>query len=238
MTERGRADLSRSERRLAIGPSAITWDGDALVIDVEERATPVPLRAVGRIRVVPEARNAEPFALDPAGRHVWHPLAPAARVDVMMKAPAVRWSGHGYVDMNFGAEPLEAGFRRWNWSRALLPRGSAVFYEGDLSDGEPFALALRFDASGRPEPVEAPPLLALPRTVWGIARATRADGPGAARVVRTLEDTPFYSRSVLASRLFGADAPSVHESVDLTRFASRWVQTLLPYRMPRKPGRE
>jgi GT2 family glycosyltransferase len=48
-------------------------------------------------------------------------------------------------------------------------------------------------------------------------------------VARTLEDTPFYSRSVLSSDGTGA-WDTVHESLDLDRFASRWVQFLLPFR--------
>jgi carotenoid 1,2-hydratase len=31
----------------------------------------------------------------------------------------------------------------------------------------------------------------------------------------------------------GAVAPAIHESLDLNRFRARWVQCLLPFRMPR-----
>jgi carotenoid 1,2-hydratase len=54
-----------------------------------------------------------------------------------------------------------------------------------------------------------------------------------ARIVRTLEDAPFYSRSLLDTRLLGSSAPAIHESLDLDRFRARWVQCLLPFRMPR-----
>ena len=33
----------------------------------------------------------------------------------------------------------------------------------------------------------------------------------------------------------GSDALAVHESLDLDRFSRRWVQCLLPFRMPRFP---
>ena len=236
MTERGRGDVVREPTRLAIGPSSLRWDGDALVAEIEERATPLPRRAAGSIRVVPEAVNTHDFALDPDARHSWRPAAPHARVEVRLASPAIAWTGHAYVDMNWGIEPLEAGFRSWNWSRSRLAEGSAVFYEGMRRSGEPFALSLCFDAAGRPEPVAAPPARRLRRTNWLLPRQTRADRPDAARLLRTLEDTPFYTRSLLKTRIFGEDAPTIHESVDLDRFASRWVQTLLPYRMPRRPG--
>jgi carotenoid 1,2-hydratase len=49
-----------------------------------------------------------------------------------------------------------------------------------------------------------------------------------------LEDAPFYSRSLLATHLAGSPGPAIHESLDLDRFRSRWVQCLLPFRMPRR----
>jgi carotenoid 1,2-hydratase len=36
------------------------------------------------------------------------------------------------------------------------------------------------------------------------------------------------------SQLFGEAATAVHESLDLDRFASPWVQAMLPFRMPRR----
>jgi len=54
-------------------------------------------------------------------------------------------------------------------------------------------------------------------------------------VVETLEDTPFYARSLLATRLLGTEAIAVHESLSMERFASGWVQRLLPFRI-RKHG--
>ena len=51
---------------------------------------------------------------------------------------------------------------------------------------------------------------------------------------RTLEDTPFYARSLLDTCLLGEPVHGVHESLDLERFRSGWVQMLLPFRMPRR----
>jgi carotenoid 1,2-hydratase len=39
---------------------------------------------------------------------------------------------------------------------------------------------------------------------------------------------------VLSSRLLGEEVNAVHESLSLDRFRTRWVQTLLPFRMPRR----
>jgi carotenoid 1,2-hydratase len=54
-------------------------------------------------------------------------------------------------------------------------------------------------------------------------------------VVRTLVDAPFYARALLSTRIAGQAVTAVHESLNLDRFRSRWVQSLLPFRMPRWP---
>jgi carotenoid 1,2-hydratase len=56
------------------------------------------------------------------------------------------------------------------------------------------------------------------------------------RDLRTVEDTPFYARSLLTD---GASSPAhvVHESLSLERFRSPWVQSMLPFRMPRRRSR-
>ena len=52
-------------------------------------------------------------------------------------------------------------------------------------------------------------------------------------LLRTLEDTPFYARSMLSANAGSEEFLVMHESLDLERFRSRWVRTLLPFRMPR-----
>jgi carotenoid 1,2-hydratase len=114
-----------------------------------------------------------------------------------------------------------------------------VLYEGLKRDGSPFALALRFDREGRAEPFAPPPPQPLPKTrIWRIPRATHADAPAGATVARTLEDTPFYARSELTTRLLGQTTQAVHESLFLDRFAQPIVQAMLPFRMPRRGGRQ
>ncbi len=109
-----------------------------------------------------------------------------------------------------------------------------MLYEGTRRDGTAHALALRYAASGGVIDAEIPPPVTLPRTRWGVPRPTRADG--AARVLRTLEDAPFYSRTVLATRLCGEAVTAIHESLSLDRFAAPWVQAMLPFRIPRRRG--
>jgi carotenoid 1,2-hydratase len=235
MTERGRDTLVRDRSTLKIGPSQVHWDGEALVIDVDEVGAVLPLKTRGRIRLIPQVLGQRRFRLDPSGRHVWEPLAPRARVEVDFAEPNVKWTGQGYLDANHGSEPLEDGFADWQWSRAHLKGGeTAVIYEGKLRCGDDFGMALRIDNDGNAEVNEMPAPVMLPRTGWQVNRLTRADAGHSARLRATWEDTPFYSRSALASRMFGEDVVAVHESLSLDRFRSPVVQWMLPWRMPRK----
>ena len=236
MTERNKSSLYRDRSILKIGPSQVQWDGDSLVIDVDEVGAILPMLVRGRIRLTPQVLGQRRFRLDPSGRHVWEPLAPRARVEVQFSDPAIAWSGPGYLDANHGTEPLEDGFADWQWSRAHLKNGdTAVIYEGKLRDGNNFGMALRIGNDGNAEVVEMPAVVVLPRTVWRVNRLTRADAGHTARLRATWEDTPFYSRSALASRMFGEDVVAVHESLSLDRFRSPLVQWMLPWRMPRRP---
>ncbi|TPG15889.1 hydratase [Sphingomonas koreensis] len=233
MTERPRSRTFRDADHFAVGPSAMHWDGNALVIDIAEISAPIPYKVRGQVRVYPELIGTTAFQLDPEGRHRWHPVAPRARVEVEMSHPGVHWTGDGYFDSNFGDEPLEAGFEDWHWSRAHLKNDVAVLYEGRRRDGTPFDLAVRMDRQGRWHDAVQPPTARLPRTGWLIDRATRADAGATPKVTKTWIDAPFYARSALSTRLFGEDVAAVHESLSLRRFRSPVVQSMLPYRMPR-----
>jgi len=236
MTERKRHNVKQSQDRLQIGASVLRWTGEALEIDIEERDkrlfNPFRRRVSGTVRITPEIVNPTAFALDPATKHRWHCLSPKARIEVDMKAPDLTWSGSAYLDSNFGSESLEEGFRIWHWSRAHSSKGAMVCYEGVRRDGSRFASALRFAPDGKASAEAIPELAQLPRSKWLVERSTRSDN-GAASVVRTWEDTPFYSRSEIQTELLGENVVAVQESLDLDRFRSPVVQFMLPYRMPR-----
>jgi carotenoid 1,2-hydratase len=233
MTERRRSHVDRAASWLTLGPSSLSWDGDRLTFRIDEVTVPFPSRIRGVVRVHPSALVGDTIALDAAGRHRWLPIAPCARVEVALDRPALRWRGAGYLDSNAGDAPLEDSFSRWDWSRAGLRHGTAILYEVSRRAGDTLSLATRFDAAGRRDDFAPPAARALPRTGWRIDRGTRADEGYAARVTRTLEDAPFYARSVLATSLLGEEAAAVHESLSLDRFRARWVQSLLAFRMPR-----
>jgi carotenoid 1,2-hydratase len=233
MTERGRSALSRDRDALTVGPSGLRWTGKAVEIELREWAVPVPRRLGGRIRVEPTVCSNESIDLDPDARHRWTPVFPAARVEVDLNQPGLRWSGCAYLDHNTGIEPLERCFRSWFWCRAQTSKGPVVLYDTRFRNEQRSALAFHFDGSGRRNEVPLPQPVDLPNSRWGIARPTRSEN-GRARLEAAWEDTPFYTRSRIATTLLGERVTAVHESLCLDRFSTRWVQLMLPFRMPRR----
>ena len=234
MTERGRTALHRDATTLSIGPSALHWDGTQLTIDIAEVTAPLPSRLRGTVRVTPAAVTGRTFNLDQAGRHTWSPIAPMSHVEVALTSPALRWSGPGYLDTNSGARPLEADFVHWDWCRAPMPDGAAILYNANRRLGGEQSLALQIGRDGSVQDVPPPPRITLPATRWRIQRHTRAEPGQPVKVLQTLEDTPFYARSVLDTNLLGHRVTAMHESLSMDRFTAPWVQAMLPFRIPRR----
>jgi carotenoid 1,2-hydratase len=233
MTERGARHCARSARQFSIGPSQLRWEGDCLSIDIDEVGVPIPRRIRGRIKLWPEQLFGFSTPLDAAGRHRWGPLAPAARIEVDLASPDLKWSGRAYLDSNEGDEPVEQGFHTWDWSRARMRDGSTlVFYDMQAPGQADRLLSLRFTPQGAVEPVAAPPVQALPKTAWRIARRMRSAQP--VRVQEQLEDTPFYQRALLQFDYAGEPLLAFHETLSVPRLVSPVVQAMLPWRMPRR----
>jgi carotenoid 1,2-hydratase len=238
MTERGHRQVQRSAREFRVGPSRMQWDGAALTIDLDEIGMPVPQRVRGRLRVIPRGLTDFTTPLDERGRHRWGPIAPCSRIEVELDDPALRWSGEAYVDSNEGDVLIDQDFVSWDWSRATLrDGGSAVLYDLRPSSGEPHVVARRFRSDGGHEPFDVPPPQTLARTpLWRVARSMRSEDAAPVQVRQALEDTPFYSRSLLEARLCGEHVTAVHESLDVPRLVSLPVRLMLPWRMPRRAG--
>lgn len=243
MTERGRRAMCRDAGSFQVGPSQIRRDGPDIIIDFDEIALPrppaqwLPRRLAGRIRFSPDAVTSQVFDIDGPGRHRWWPVSPTGRIAVDVEAGGESWAGHGYMDSNWGAEPLEQGFAYWDWARGQLPDGDAVIvYDAIRKDGSHGAISLRIDRAGRVHAIKMPGKTQLASGFWGVPRAGHHDAGGRAEIIRTLEDGPFYTRSLLRTRLMGQELELMHESLSGARFASPIVKAMLPFRMPRRAG--
>jgi carotenoid 1,2-hydratase len=234
MTERSSRHLQRGTDFYQLGPSQVRWENDRLVISVREWANPIPRPIEGRIVLHPTQLFHQVERLDHQGRHRWGPIAPMAHVEVDFPKPGLRWSGHGYLDSNEGDEPIDLPFRDWDWSRADHPDSScSVIYDVRQRDGQENLLANRYYPDGRIDTFEPPERRSLGSTGWRIQRQLRYQGEQPNRVI-TLEDTPFYARSMTELIQAGHRMPTMHETLDVNRLVSPVVQWMLPWRMPRR----
>lgn len=232
MTERGRGALTRSPDRLGVAGNEIACaDNGHLVIRVDDRTVPWGRRLQGTVRVTPGATSDRVWLLDEQGRHRWQPIAPSARIAVDFSRPACSWEGEAYLDSNWGDSPLETAFSHWDWSRCRSGEATHIRYRANERSGNIRSIALRHDPVDGLVQDEAELPFALERTGWRIDRNVQSRAT--VRVARTLEDTPFYARSLLRMGAGEGTGTAVHESLSLQRFRKTWVRALLPFRMPR-----
>ena len=235
MTERHRSSMERGPQHFAIGPSSLRWQGDHLHIELNELCAPLPYPVRGSVRLYPSALSTFMTPLDTAGRHRWGPIAACARIEVDLQNPRTSWKGEAYFDSNEGDEPVDQQFEAWDWSRARLKDGStAVLYDIRQADGVKRVIAQRFSPDGQAQAFAPPAVtVALPRSLWQIQRSVRADDSATTRLLQTLEDAPFYNRSLLQTSLLGEAVTAVHETLQAQRLSSLPVRLMLPWRMPR-----
>jgi carotenoid 1,2-hydratase len=237
MTDRGRQALRGTKNALQVGPSAMRWMGDRLVIEVDEiSGPPVMSRVRGTITVIPSALTSVELPLTPDGAHVWRPFAPKARIEVDLEAEGWQWSGHGYFDSNFGTRALEQDFQFWTWGRYPTKDGAICIYDATRRDGTMLDAAVAFDDDGAARMTVAPARTAFKRSLWQVRRETRADPGIMPRQVMAMLDAPFYSRSVVHTQINGEVVTGVHEALDLDRFRSPFLKPMLAVRVPRRVG--
>lgn len=238
-TEKPREAIHRAPERFELGRgTSLEWQGDELVITIDEATKPffqrMPPRVRGTVRIRPHALFGTANVLDPEGRQRWFCVAPESRFEAEFSAPALRFSGRAYHDSNQGEVGLEYSFRSWHWSRAPLESGTAVLYDTIDRTGRQTRLGRLFHRDGRVEPIDPASEVELGAATWGVGRAIRSDDPQQTRVVDTLEASPFYARSIVQVALAGQTVRAFHESLDLERFRAPWVQFLLPWRIRRE----
>jgi carotenoid 1,2-hydratase len=236
MTDRGRAALRQGRERIDIGPSRLEWDGDALVIHVDEVSTPHGQRIRGTVTVRPRGVTQVEVPLKADGTHVWRPLAPASDIEVRLDRPGWSWDGHGYLDSNFGTSVIEEDFSYWHWGRFPVPGGRVIFYEAELRDGSETRVAIRFGDDGSAEEVTPPPLAPFARSKWLMRRETRCDAGSTPRHVRSMIDAPFYNRAVIETTIDGHRSTGMWEAIDCDRLRTWWMRCLLAVKVPRRSG--
>jgi carotenoid 1,2-hydratase len=230
MTERGISRVNRTSDRFDVGPSSMRWENDSLVINFEERCAPLPRALKGQVTFKPSHFYDVPIALDPAAKHFWQAVAPHGRIVVECEQPELSWSGTAYHDMNWGDEPLENGFKTWNWCRAISKQGIKVLYDLERRDGTSKTFGQLYK-DGSITDIAIPSQKALPHGFWGMPRNVNSEEE--TTLIAKLEDAPFYTRNHVELALDGERCNAFHESLSLQKFTNPVVQMMLPFRMPR-----
>lgn len=231
LVERPVAERDRTSTGVQIGASTMEWQGDRIVVRIDELSSPLGRRLRGSVSLVPEALPAREMTIDRRGEHRWWPIAPLARIEVDFAHPSLRFSGHGYLDANAGRAPLESAFHHWTWGRGRGDAAALLTYDVTDLDGQQRALALRFTEHGDTEHIARTSTVPVGRSVWALERRARVDAGGTARLVRGLEDGPFYTRALVEGRLGGEKLTCVHEVLAAHRLGRRWVNALTRCRM-------
>ncbi len=236
-TERPRQAHHRTASQLDLGGGTkMRWQDGQLVVTLDEQTKPFFERMVpqlrGELRLEPGTLHGQPLALDAQGLHRWWCIAPHARLEVTLVQPEVRFSANAYHDANHGLVPLESSFGGWNWCRGSVRAGTAVTYDTVDSAGHLRRLGIVFGRDGSRHAFRPENEVDLGRATWGIDRGVRSEGN--ARVLRTLEASPFYARSLVQLHWLGQTTTGIHETLNLQRFSAPWVRFLLPWRIRRE----
>ncbi|MFO0743064.1 MAG: carotenoid 1,2-hydratase [Labilithrix sp.] len=235
LTERPAHAVTRTRSSLAIGSTSMRWERDALVLEIDERTAPWRSRLRGRVVFRPTLPGlADPIALDGAGVHHWRPVAPLGHVEARFSTPGCSFQGTGYLDTNDGGEPLEEGFSSWSWARTSDGKRVRITYDVHTRDRRELEHGFVLDESGA-RPFAGRVGRALRRTAFGLRRPLRVAAGETPRLLRTLEDGPFYARSAVEiARPHQSTLVGVHETMSLDRLASRLVRFLIPFRARRE----
>ncbi len=236
MTERSAKHVYRSSEIFEMANSSITWNGSYLEFKIQEYTVPLPSKVSGVVRVHPHYINTNNYFLEDSQKHAWCPIAPCSHVEVEMQRPNFQWHATGYFDSNWGAEPLENGFRSWNWSCTKMNEEERVIqYHTVNRNNTNTDLGFHFASDGKITAREQQIAKILPETkIWRVPRKAYVEDDRNVNVLKTLEDTPFYSRSVLNSETQDKSILTIHESLELDRFKKPLTQFMLPFRMPRQ----
>ena len=147
MTDRGQSALRQSPSKFQVGPSSMRWNGDHLIIDVNEIGSP-PLisRVKGQIIVTPSAVTDVELPLTTDGAHIWRPFAPTSRISVDLNSKGWQWEDTGILTPILHPR-LEEDFPIGHGDGT--DPGSTCFYDATRLNGSKLAAAVQFDEKGR-----------------------------------------------------------------------------------------
>jgi carotenoid 1,2-hydratase len=247
MSEHPERALTIGEDFVRVGDSAIEREpGGGLRLTFRERSAPflatlarLGARGEGELAVTPLAAVPPPATLsDDGARHVWHPVAPRARVRVRLSRPAIAFEGDGYHDINYGDGRLEDAFHAWSWARFHDGARTTILYALRPRAGAPRALLVDARDGDAPAPARPAALTLGPprRAGWGLALPSQYTlAPGGAPPLTCAptalwQVAPFYARYAAALGDGARRVTGLGEHLDLDRFRGPGIQFLLRFK--------
>jgi carotenoid 1,2-hydratase len=214
-----------SDRQLRIGRSTLSYEGNGVRMQVDERAAPWGRRVKARLTLEPMTPMGDEVQLVPGLPHWWQPLAPRTRAWLEVETENLSLEGLGYHDTNHGEEQLGARLPGWHWSRTHGERETVVDYV--LPEGVAPVQVVAGPSGLRCQRGGIAVAREMDRTVWGLRvprhllGSTPVAGEG-----RLLESSPFYAR--VENRANGAN--TLGEVADFRRFHSPLIRWMAHFR--------
>jgi carotenoid 1,2-hydratase len=214
-----------SAYQLRIGRSTLSYSGEKVLMEVDERTAPWGRPVKARLVLEPVTPVGDEVQLVPGLPHWWQPVAPRTRALLEVDTEGVRAEGVGYHDTNHGSEQLGMRLSGWHWSRTHGTHQTVVDYL--LPNG---VAPVRVTAApGRVQCERGPHGEVLPtwRTGWGlqVPRHLRA-GNIVVGAPRLLESSPFYAR--VEAHHEGLN--TLGEVADFRRFHSPLIRWMAHFR--------
>ncbi|WP_224364989.1 carotenoid 1,2-hydratase [Hyalangium versicolor] len=214
-----------SAHQLRIGRSTLSYEGDLVRMQVDERTAPWGRRVKACLVLEPLTPMGDEVQLAPGLPHWWQPLAPRTRARLEVETEGLSLEGLGYHDTNHGAEQLGARLRGWHWSRTHGEHETVVDYV--LPDGIPPVQVVAGPWGLQSKRGSSAGVLETERTGWGLRvprhLLTRAPVEGAPRL---LESSPFYARVEASTQ----KANTLGEVADFRRFHSPLIRWMAHFR--------
>ncbi|WP_224243018.1 carotenoid 1,2-hydratase [Hyalangium gracile] len=220
-----------SPYRLRIGRSTLSYEGEVVRMEVDERTAPWGRPVKARLVLEPMTPLGDEVQLVAGLPHWWQPMAPRARAWLTVDTEGLELEGLGYHDTNHGQEQLGARLSGWHWSRTHGARDTVVDYV--LPDGSAPVQVIAGPQGVQCRRGSGTLALETRRTGWGLRVPKRllSSAPVESEP-RLLESSPFYAR--VEARQGGLD--TLGEVADFRRFHSPLIRWMAHFRT-RKEGR-
>lgn len=246
-SEYGRERFSEGSRGQSVGESFFERNADgSIAVHVEDFRPAFASRVRADFAFRPLAGPLRARDVHLGGEeHGWR--CPMPRAAVTGEIEGASFSGTGYHDTNFGAQPPATMLASWSWGRVHHATTTRVFFDSTTKDGRRSHLEFDTESEQRSVAVLPPAVERASLRSWLLPVPKRYDcgaGEGGQRLYlrpeRALERAPFYARFLASfpTRTSAYGDVGLAEHVNFQRLASPAVRYMIRHRLARPERRE